>query len=94
MKTYEEACAIVAEVRLSGMVGDYRSAFNFAGGAMLLAEIYEKGQNEVANDCYDLYMKRRAEKEKAIKAARSAASRVENEARRLANIQRAQNEQM
>ena len=92
MKTYEEAVSIVAEVRLSGDVTDFSSAFNWTG-AMLLAKIYEKGQHEVANDCYDLYMKRRAEKEKAIKSARAEASRAENEARRLANIQRAQNEQ-
>jgi len=91
MKTYEEACAIVAEVRLSGMVGDYRSAFNFAGGAMLLAEIYEKGQNEVANDCYELYLKRRSVMDQAIKEARKAQSRAENEERRLANLAKVSN---
>lgn len=88
MKTYEEAVSIVAEVRLSGDVTDFSSAFNWTG-AMLLAKIYEKGQHEVANDCYDLYMKRRAEKEKAIKSARAEASRASNEARRLANLEKA-----
>ena len=88
MKTYEEAVSIVAEVRLSGMFSDVQSAFNFAG-AVLLAKLYDKETHTVANDCYDLYQTRKAAKEKAIKEARKAENRASNEARRLANLEKA-----
>lgn len=87
MKTYEEAVSIVAEVRLSRRVSDVQRGFNHAG-ALLLAKIYKRGENEVANDCYELYITRREAMDKAIKEARKVAARAENEERRQVNLTR------
>ena len=74
MKTYEEACAIVAEIKLSGINLNHLTAFDWRG-AMLVSRIYEKSQHDVANDCKYLYEENKAVKLKGIRDAEYRASK-------------------
>ena len=85
MKTYEEMIQFTVDQDNKG----YLQYVDWVT-SLLLSEAYGVPRDTVYSDLT-------AEKEHRVNAkklARKAQSRVENEARRLANIQRAQNEQV